>query len=80
MDNLFFTADLFANLHKQDISGCEIVKLMGGGGGGNFENEKLKPKWDDICGGVSSNLMAVTSKDKQYVSMLTDMHKHGQRA
>jgi hypothetical protein len=67
MDNLFST-DLFANQHKRDISGCAVVKLMGGG---SFENEKLKLKWGDTCTGVSSNLMAVTSKDKQYVSMLT---------
>jgi hypothetical protein len=28
MDNLFFFTDLFANLHKCDISGCAIVKLL----------------------------------------------------
>jgi hypothetical protein len=52
MDNLF-SPDLFANLHKRDISGCEIVKLMREGG--SFENEKLKLKWDDTCAGVGSD-------------------------
>jgi hypothetical protein len=51
-----------------------------GGRGRSFENETLKLKWGNIHAGMRNNLMAVTSEDRQYVSILTDVHKHKRKA
>jgi hypothetical protein len=75
MDNFYPSLDLYDNLNTRTINYCGTVRQNRKGMPGDSDNKTIKLKQTDIHARERDVLTEIIWKDKQGMSILTNMHK-----